>query len=102
MSLVGPRPLLEKYLDHYSSDQRRRLEVQPGITGWAQINGRNDTSWEERFELDRWYVDNYSFVRDINIIARTVWKVICMEGIAKKGHATMEEFKGNRHDEGMM
>lgn len=95
MSLVGPRPLLMNYLDKYSSSQNRRHEVRPGITGWAQINGRNNISWQEKFELDVWYVDNNSFFLDIKIIFITFWKVIKLEGISQKNHATMERFKGN-------
>lgn len=93
MSLVGPRPLLVQYLDRYSSEQYRRHEVRPGITGWAQVNGRNAISWEERFKMDIWYVDNASFLLDLKIIALTIKKVFLREGISQPGHATMQEFK---------
>ena len=94
MSLVGPRPLLMEYLDRYSPEQARRHEVKPGITGWAQVNGRNDISWEEKFKLDVWYVDNRSFWLDIKILIMTIWKVLKGEGISQSGHATMEKFYG--------
>lgn len=94
MSLVGPRPLLMEYLDRYTPEQRRRHEVKPGITGWAQVNGRNAITWEEKFKLDVWYVDNWSLWLDIKIIARTIWKILKREGISQPGQATMEEFKG--------
>lgn len=96
MSFVGPRPLLMRYLDRYTSDQARRHEIKPGITGWAQINGRNAISWEEKFELDVWYVDNVSFLLDVKILCRTFVKVLLREGISHRGHATMEEFKGSK------
>ena len=96
MSLVGPRPLLMEYLPLYSKEQMRRYEVKPGITGWAQINGRNTVSWEEKFKLDVWYVDNQSLFLDIKIILLTIWKVIIREGINQKGKATMEKFNGNK------
>ena len=95
MSIVGPRPLLMQYLERYSDEQARRHEVLPGITGWARINGRNAISWEEKFNLDVWYVDNWSFCLDIKIIFQTIWKVIKGEGISQPGRATMEEFMGN-------
>lgn len=95
MSLVGPRPLFAKYLDRYSSEQARRHEVLPGITGWAQVNGRNALSWDDKFRLDVWYVDNRSLLLDIKILLLTVWKVIKREGINQPGHATAEEFMGN-------
>lgn len=95
MSIVGPRPLLMQYLERYSGEQARRHEVLPGITGWAQINGRNTISWEEKFRLDIWYVDHWTFCLDINIILQTVWKVIKGEGISQPGRATMDEFMGN-------
>ena len=95
MSLVGPRPLLVKYLDRYSDEQIRRHEVLPGITGWAQINGRNTITWEDKFQYDVWYVDHWSFWLDIKILALTIWKVIRREGISQEGHATSEEFMGN-------
>jgi lipopolysaccharide/colanic/teichoic acid biosynthesis glycosyltransferase/glycosyltransferase involved in cell wall biosynthesis len=94
MSLVGPRPLLAKYLERYSPEQMRRHAVRPGITGWAQINGRNLLNWNERFGFDVWYVDHWSFWLDLSILAKTVWQVIRREGIAKPGHATMPEFRG--------
>lgn len=95
MSLVGPRPLLMEYLSHYSPEQARRHDVRPGITGWAQINGRNATTWEERFRLDAWYVDNRSFLLDLKIIWRTLGKVLRREGISHPGESTMPKFKGN-------
>ena len=95
MSLVGPRPLLPKYLELYNDFQRRRNEVKPGITGWAQVNGRNSISWEKKFEYDVWYVDNVSFLLDIKILILTVLKVVKSEGINEQGQATSEEFKGN-------
>ena len=94
MSLVGPRPLLMQYLDRYTPEQARRHEVKPGITGWAQIHGRNALTWEEKFKLDVWYVDHWSLWLDIKILFITVWKIIKREGISHPGHATMEEFKG--------
>lgn len=95
MSLVGPRPLLVQYLDRYSPEQARRHDVLPGITGWAQVNGRNVISWEDKFRLDVWYVDNWSLWLDVKILALTLWKVIKREGISQPGHATAEEFMGN-------
>lgn len=95
MSLVGPRPLLMQYLDRYTPEQARRHDVKPGITGWAQINGRNSLSWEDKFELDVWYVDNVSFWLDIKILFLTVLKVFKREGISQEGHATMPEFMGS-------
>jgi len=92
MSIVGPRPLLMQYLDRYAPEQARRHEVKPGITGWAQINGRNAISWEEKFKLDVWYVDNWSIWLDIKIIVITIWKILKREGINQEGQATMEEF----------
>lgn len=94
MSLVGPRPLLMQYLDRYTPEQMRRHEVKPGITGWAQVNGRNALSWEEKFALDVWYVDHLSLWLDLKIILLTIWKVLRREGISQDGHATMEEFLG--------
>ncbi|HDR7894660.1 MULTISPECIES: sugar transferase [Bacillus] len=94
ISLVGPRPLLMEYLPLYTKEQARRHEVQPGITGWAQVNGRNAISWEEKFELDVWYVDNYSFLLDLKILFLTVLKVFKSEGISQQGHATMPKFEG--------
>ena len=93
MSMVGPRPLLMQYLNRYTPEQARRHEVKPGITGWAQINGRNAISWEEKFKLDVWYVDNWSLWLDVKIIFMTIWKIIKREGINQQGQATMEEFK---------
>ncbi len=95
MSLVGPRPLLVQYLERYSPEQMRRHEMKPGITGWAQINGRNALSWEEKFALDVWYVDNWSFWLDIRILWLTVRRVLRREGISGGGEATMREFMGN-------
>jgi lipopolysaccharide/colanic/teichoic acid biosynthesis glycosyltransferase len=95
MSLVGPRPLLMQYLDRYTPMQARRHEVKPGVTGWAQVNGRNAITWEEKFALDVWYVDNRSFALDLKILAKTVWKVIGREGISAEGEATMPEFMGS-------
>ncbi len=99
MSLVGPRPLLMQYLDHYTPEQARRHEVKPGITGWAQVNGRNAISWEEKFALDVWYVDNWSLWLDIRIIAITIGKVFRREGISARGEATMPEFRGSYKQE---
>lgn len=95
MSLVGPRPLLMQYLVRYSPEQARRHEVKPGITGWAQINGRNTITWEEKFKLDVWYVGNRTVWLDVKIIFMTVWKIFKREGISQPGQATMEEFKGS-------
>ena len=95
MALVGPRPLLPQYLELYNDFQRRRNEVKPGITGWAQVNGRNSISWEKKFEYDVWYVDNVSFLLDVKILIMTVLKVVKSEGINEQGQATSEEFKGN-------
>ncbi len=94
MSLVGPRPLLMQYLDRYAPEQARRHEVKPGITGWAQVNGRNAITWEKKFALDVWYVDNWSLWLDIKILAITVVKVFKREGISAAGEATMPEFMG--------
>lgn len=94
MSIVGPRPLMMKYLDRYTAEQARRHEVKPGITGWAQVNGRNALSWEDRFKLDVWYVDNQSLWLDLKILLRTVWMVLRREGITQQGRATMDEFMG--------
>jgi sugar transferase EpsL len=94
MSLVGPRPLLMHYLDRYTPEQMRRHDVRPGITGWAQINGRNAITWPEKFALDVWYVDHLSFGLDVKIILLTVWKTLRREGISQPGQATMEEFMG--------
>ena len=94
MSLVGPRPLLMEYLPLYSERQSKRHAVRPGITGWAQVNGRNALTWEERFELDLWYVDHRSFRLDLKIIAKTAWRMLRPQGIAQPGHATMTKFTG--------
>lgn len=94
ISLVGPRPLLMRYLDRYTAEQARRHELKPGITGWAQVNGRNAISWDRKFEFDVWYVDNYTFWLDLKILFLTIVKVFMREGINQKGEATMEEFKG--------
>jgi lipopolysaccharide/colanic/teichoic acid biosynthesis glycosyltransferase len=94
MSFVGPRPLLMQYLDRYSAQQARRHEVKPGITGWAQVNGRNALSWEERFQHDVWYADNWNFWIDLKVVAKTIQKVFSQEGISKSGHATVPEFIG--------
>ena len=99
MSLVGPRPLLMQYLDRYTPDQMRRHEVRPGITGWAQINGRNALSWEEKFALDVWYVDHLSLWLDFKITLLTAWKVLRREGISQEGFATMPEFMGKQPSE---
>ena len=96
MSVIGPRPLLPQYLPLYNETQKRRHEVKPGITGWAQVNGRNAISWEKKFELDVWYVDHQSFVLDLKILLLTVKKVFIREGISQEGQATMEEFRGGR------
>jgi len=96
MSLVGPRPLLMKYLERYSPEQMRRHDVLPGITGWAQVNGRNSLDWDEKFRLDVWYVDHWSFWLDVKILLMTPWKVFKREGINQPGHATVEEFKGSK------
>lgn len=96
ISLVGPRPLLMEYVELYTPLQARRLEVKPGITGWAQINGRNSISWEEKFELDLWYIKNHSVLLDIKIIFLTVIKVFKKEGITQRGHVSMDKFGGSR------
>jgi len=95
MSLVGPRPLLMRYLPLYTPEQARRHEVRPGLTGWAQVNGRNALSWEEKFALDLWYVDNCSLLLDLKILLLTVWRVLRPSGIAAEGSATMPEFTGS-------
>ena len=94
MSLVGPRPLLMAYLDRYTPQQARRHEVKPGITGWAQVNGRNAVSWDEKFAMDVWYVDNRSMMLDFRILALTALKVLRRDGISADSHATMPEFMG--------
>lgn len=98
MSLVGPRPLLMQYLPLYNKEQARRHEVRPGVTGWAQVNGRNAISWEDKFKFDVWYVDNLSFWLDVKILLLTVKKVFVKEGITADGHVTTEAFKGSNHD----
>ena len=98
MSLVGPRPLLMQYLERYSPEQMRRHDALPGVTGWAQINGRNALTWEEKFRLDVWYLDHWSFWLDIRILLLTFWKALTREGISQPGHATAEEFMGSRRD----
>lgn len=95
MSLVGPRPLLMQYLSRYTVEQRRRHDVPPGITGWAQVHGRNALSWEQKFALDVWYVEHQSFWLDVYILCLTVWKTLKREGISQEGQATMEEFQGH-------
>lgn len=97
MSLVGPRPLLMEYLPLYNEEQARRHEVRPGITGWAQVNGRNAISWEDKFKLDVWYVDNRSLWLDLKILWLTVKKVLIRDGISAEGEATMSKFTGNEH-----
>ncbi len=99
MSLVGPRPLLMQYLERYSPEQARRLEVRPGVTGWAQVNGRNAISWEEKFKLDVWYVDNCSIGLDLKILLMTALSVVKREGISHAGAATMPEFMGTKESE---
>jgi lipopolysaccharide/colanic/teichoic acid biosynthesis glycosyltransferase len=95
MSLVGPRPLLMQYLDRYTPEQARRHKVRPGITGWAQVNGRNAIEWDERLRLDVWYVDHWSLWLDLRILWRTAWQVMRRDGITAEGHATMPEFTGS-------
>ena len=95
MSFVGPRPLLEEYLPLYSDRQKKRHNVKPGITGWAQVHGRNTISWEEKFEYDVWYVEHQSFLLDMKILWMTLVKVLKREGISQEGHQTMEKFTGN-------
>jgi lipopolysaccharide/colanic/teichoic acid biosynthesis glycosyltransferase len=96
MSLVGPRPLLMEYLPRYSPQQARRHDVKPGLTGWAQVSGRNALTWDEKFALDTWYVDNWSNGLDIRILWRTFWAVVKREGISGEGTATMTEFLGSQ------
>ena len=96
MSLVGPRPLLVEYLPLYSSEQAKRHNVRPGITGWAQVNGRNAISWEEKFKLDVWYVENQSFGLDLKILFLTVKKVVVKDGISAEGEVTMSKFTGSK------
>jgi sugar transferase EpsL len=98
MSLVGPRPLLMQYLDRYTPEQARRHDVLPGMTGWAQVNGRNILTWEDKFRFDIWYVDNWSLWLDIKILILTFWRVLRREGISQPGHSTAEEFLGSGQD----
>ncbi|HDX9707269.1 TPA: sugar transferase [Bacillus thuringiensis] len=102
ISLIGPRPLLMEYLSLYTPEQDRRHDVRPGITGWAQVNGRNAISWEEKFELDVWYVDHQSFWLDVKIIFLTIVKVFKSEGISQKGHVTIERFTGGNSNKEVM
>ncbi|KYG77065.1 lipopolysaccharide/colanic/teichoic acid biosynthesis glycosyltransferase [Roseivirga ehrenbergii] len=95
MSLIGPRPLLVEYLPLYSKEQQRRHDIRPGITGWAQVNGRNTVDWKSKFEMDVWYVDHLSFKLDLKILFLTIKKVLVSEGISGEGTVTMEKFKGN-------
>lgn len=97
MSLVGPRPLLVQYLVLYSAEQARRHEVKPGITGWAQVNGRNAINWDQKFQLDVWYVDNQSFCLDIKIMILTLVKILKRDGISEEGQATARPFEGNKN-----
>ncbi|HVN54490.1 MAG TPA: sugar transferase [Anaerolineaceae bacterium] len=99
ISLVGPRPLLVQYLDRYNAHQARRHDVLPGISGWAQVNGRNALTWEEKFDLDVWYVDHWSLGLDVKIVLLTLWKVFKREGITQPGQATAEEFMGSEERE---
>jgi lipopolysaccharide/colanic/teichoic acid biosynthesis glycosyltransferase len=101
MSLVGPRPLLMEYVPRYSVEQWRRHDVRPGITGWAQVNGRNALSWDEKFALDVWYVDHCSFRLDLDILARTAREVLSGRGVSPEGHATMPPFQGSLPDQGV-
>lgn len=98
LSLIGPRPLLMEYLPLYSEEQARRHHVRPGISGWAQVNGRNAVSWDEKFQYDVWYVDNHSFALDIKILWLTIIKVISSEGVSQEGNVTMERFQGNANN----
>ena len=98
MSLVGPRPLLVEYLDRYTPEQMRRHEVRPGITGWAQVNGRNALTWEQKFALDVWYTEHHSLWLDLKIVLLTVWKILTREGINHPGQETMEEYRGPVRD----
>ena len=97
MSLVGPRPLLEEYLPLYSKEQMKRHDVKPGITGWAQVNGRNSLEWEEKFDLDIWYIKNRNLLLDFKIILLTIKKVLLKEGVAAEGEATMSKFEGTKN-----
>jgi sugar transferase EpsL len=98
MSLVGPRPLLTQYVDRYTTEQARRHDTKPGITGWAQVHGRNGLTWPEKISLDLWYVDNWSLWLDIRILVRTPWQVLKREGISQPGHATMPEFSASERN----
>ena len=98
MSLVGPRPLLMQYLPLYTPEQKRRHDMRPGLTGWAQVKGRNALSWEEKFALDLWYIDNQSLFLDIKILCLTLWTIIKRDGISAQGEATMPAFKGSEED----
>jgi len=98
MSLVGPRPLLMQYLERYSAEEMRRHQVKPGMTGWAQVNGRNATSWQERFALDVWYVENWRLALDVRILVRTLRTVLAGEGVARGGHVSMPEFLGSERN----
>lgn len=99
MSLVGPRPLLMQYLDRYTPEQARRHEVFPGVTGWAQVNGRNTLTWEDKFRYDVWYVDHWSFSLDLKILILTLWKALIREGINQPGQVTAEEFMGTQNNQ---
>ena len=99
MSIVGPRPLLVQYLPLYNEEQRHRHDVRPGLTGWAQVNGRNSITWEDKFRYDVWYVRNISVILDVKILFLTVKKVFCREGISAENSATMEDFQGTKEDE---
>ena len=99
MSLVGPRPLLIEYLERYSPEQKRRHHIKPGITGWAQVNGRNELSWEKRFKLDIWYVDNQNFLLDLKILALTILKVLKRDGVEVEGKSAGQSFNGNSEKE---
>ena len=99
MSLVGPRPLLLQYLDRYTEEQARRHDVRPGLTGWAQVNGRNAISWEEKFALDLWYVEHQSFLLDLRILLMTVWLIARRKGVSAEGHPTAPEFMGSEGEE---
>jgi sugar transferase EpsL len=98
MSLVGPRPLLMQYMDRYTPEQARRHDIKPGITGWAQVNGRNGLTWPEKFSRDLWYVDNWSLWLDSRILVRTLWQVLKREGISQPGHATMAEYSASERN----
>ncbi len=99
LSFVGPRPLLMEYLELYSKEQARRHDVKPGITGWAQVNGRNALTWEDKFKLDLWYIDNKSFWLDLKILGMTLFRVLKAEGVSGENSATMEKFLGDKNDE---